>query len=78
MPYDRNMDECLFSKPSENESERLTVSVYSYNKGQKKLQITRENKDSQGKFKFAKLGRMTKKEIETLLPLIQEAINHMD
>ncbi len=78
MPYDRNMDECLFSKPSENESERLTVSVYSYNKGQKKLQIIRENKDSQGKFKFAKLGRMTKNEIETLLPLIQEAINHMD
>ena len=78
MPYDRNLDECLFSKPSENESERLTVSVYSYNKGTKKLQIIRENKDSQGKFKFAKLGRMTKKEIETLLPLIQEAINHMD
>jgi len=78
MPYDRNMDECLFSKPSENESERLTVSVYSYNKGTKKLQIIRENKDSQGNFKFAKLGRMTKKEIETLLPLIQEAINHME
>ncbi len=78
MPYDRNLDECLFSKPWENESERLTVSVYSYNKGSKKLQIIRENKDSQGKFKFAKLGRMTKNEIETLLPLIQEAINHMD
>jgi hypothetical protein len=78
MPYDRNLDECLLSKPWENELERLTVSVYSYNKGPKKLQITRENKDSQGNFKFAKLGRMTKKEIESLLPLIQEALNQMD
>ncbi len=78
MPYDSNLDECLFSKPWENESERLTVSVYSYNKGQKKLQIARENKDSQGNFKFAKLGRMAKKEIEALLPLIQEALKHMD
>ncbi len=78
MPYDRDLDECLLSKPWENELERLTVSVYSYNKGPKKLQITRENKDSQGKFKFAKLGRMTKKEIESLLPLIQEALNQVD
>ncbi len=78
MPYDRNLDECLFSKPWENELGRITVSVYSYNKGAKKLQITRENKDSQGNFKFAKLGRMTKKEIESLLPLIQEALNQMD
>ena len=43
MPYDSNLDECLFSKSWETESERLTASVYSYNKGQKKLQITREN-----------------------------------
>ncbi len=78
MPYDSNLDECLLSKPWENELERLTVSIYSYNKGPKKLQITRENKDSHGKFKFAKLGRMTKKEIESLLPLIQEALNQMD
>jgi hypothetical protein len=78
MPYDRNLDECLFSQSCETETERLTVSVYSYNKGQKKLQITRENKDSKGNFKFVKLGRMTKKEAESLLPLIQEVLNHMD
>jgi hypothetical protein len=78
MPYDRNLDECLFSKSWETESERLTVSAYSYNKGPKKLQITRENKDNKGDFKFAKLGRMTKIEIESLLPLIQEVLNHMD
>ncbi len=78
MPYDSNLDECLFTKSSETESGRLSVSVYSYNKGAKKLQFTRENKDATGEFRFAKLGRMTKQEIESLLPLIQEALNHLD
>jgi hypothetical protein len=78
MPYDRNLDECLFSKSWETELQRLTVSVYSYNKGSKKLQITRENKDSQGNFRFVKLGRMTKEEVESLLPLIEEALDHMN
>lgn len=78
MPYDSNLDESLFSKSWESESERLTVSVYSYNKGTKKLQISRENKDTQGNFRFAKVGRMTKEEIQSLLPLLQEALKHMD
>ncbi len=78
MPYDSNLDESLFSKSCESASGQLTVSVYSYNKGQKKLQISRENGDNQGNFRFAKLGRMTKEEVESLLPLIQEALNSMD
>jgi hypothetical protein len=77
MPYDSSLDEKIFSKSFENESERLTVSVYSYNKGQKKLQITRENKADDGEFRFAKLGRMNKEEVESILPLINEAIGHM-
>ena len=78
MPYDRNLDECLFSKYWEGEFQRLTVSIYSYNKGAKKLQITRENKDNQDNFKFAKLGRMTKEEAQAIIPLMQEAIDQMD
>ena len=78
MPYDTSLDESLFSKTWETDSQRLTVSVYSYNKGAKKLQITRENRDSQGEFRFAKLGRMSKEEVEAILPIIQEAIKHMD
>jgi len=58
--------------------QRLTISVYSYNKGPKKMQITREIKDSQGNFKFARLGRMNKEELESLLPFIQEALDYMD
>ncbi len=78
MPYDKELDECVFSKSWENDQEKLTASIYSYNKGTKKLQLTRENKNSQGELRFAKLGRLTKKEIEALLPLIQETCGHMD
>ncbi|MFC1666288.1 hypothetical protein ACFL0P_00260 [Candidatus Omnitrophota bacterium] len=78
MPYDSSLDESLFSKSWESEAGRLTVSVYSYNKGAKKLQITRENRNPEGELRFTKLGRMTKEEIQSLLPLIQEASNCMD
>lgn len=78
MPYDSNLDEKLFSKHIENDTDRLTVSIYSYNKGTKKLQISRERRDAQGELKFAKLGRMTKEETESVLPLIQQAIKEMD
>ena len=78
MPYDKELDECVFKKIWENENERLTASIYSYNKGTKKLQLTRENKNSQGELRFAKLGRLTKEEIEAFLPLIKEACTHMD
>ena len=78
MPYDHNLDERLFSKCWETDSQRLTVSVYSYNKGAKKLQITRENRDMEGNFRFAKLGRLAREEVASLLPLIQEALNFMD
>lgn len=77
MPYDASLDEVVFTKNWENDNGRIIVSIYSYNKGQKKLQIGRENKNAEDEFRFAKLGRMTKEEIEAVLPLIQEAVKHM-
>ena len=77
MPYNSEMDECTFSKSHETEDDRLNVGIYSYNKGMKKLQISRESRGAQGDFKFAKLGRVTKDELQALLPLLQEAVNHM-
>ena len=78
MPYDASLDECTFTKSRETELDRVTVSVYSYNKGTKKVQLSRNVRDSQGEFKFAKLGRLTKEEVEGILPLIQEALPLMD
>ncbi len=78
MPYDKALDECVFAKSWENDQEKLTASIYSYNKGTKKLQLTRENKNSKGELRFAKLGRLTKEEIDALLPLIKEVCTRMD
>ena len=78
MPYNQELDECLFNKGVENDSGRISVCVYSYNKGAKKLQISRENRDMEGNLRFAKLGRLTKEELTAILPLMQEAANHME
>ncbi|UCG35778.1 MAG: hypothetical protein JSW17_02990 [Candidatus Omnitrophota bacterium] len=78
MPYNQQLDECLFTKAWEGEATRLTVSVYSYNKGPKKLQIVRENKDTEGNFRFTRLGRISKEELEAILPLIKEAQGNLE
>jgi len=78
MPYDASLDECIFSKAYETDAEKLTVSIYSYNKGAKKLQINRERRTADGELRFTKLGRLNKDEAEAILPLVQEALKHMD
>jgi len=78
MPYNQQLDERVFSKSWESDNERLTVSVFSYNHGQKKLQISREAKDANGEYRFGKLGRLRKDELEAVLPLMQEALKSMD
>lgn len=77
MPYDAKLDECLYAKSLETETDRITVSVYSYNKGQKKLQISREARNADGELKFSKLGRLNKDEATGILPFIQEALTKM-
>lgn len=74
MPYDSSLDEQLFSKPFETETAKVMVSVYSYNNGPKKLQLTREFKDRNGNFTVAKLGRLSKEELQGILPIIDEAL----
>ena len=79
MPYDSSLDEKLFAKTWENDATKLTVGVYSYNGGAKKVQITRELKTDRATDRpgFTKLGRMTKEELEGVLPFLQEAIGQM-
>jgi predicted transcriptional regulator len=77
MPYDSSLDEEVFSKTFEKEGQKIVVSVHSYNKGPKKLQIIRQNLDAQGNVRFAKLGRLTKEEVQAILPYIQESLSQM-
>jgi len=78
MAFDKNLDKELFSESAKFEITRITVSVFSYNDGTPKLQISREilNTNS-GEYQFSKLGRLTKDEIKAILPLINKAIESM-
>jgi len=75
--FDSSLDEQLFSKALEGDGVKIVVSVHSYNNGAKKLQLVRETKDAEGNWRFGKLGRLTKSEVEGILPMINEAIGHM-
>ena len=77
MAFYPNLDKQLFSEIKEFETTRITVSVQQYNEGEKKLQISRENRNQDGEWSFAKLGRMFKDEAEAVLPLIKKALEHM-
>lgn len=77
MPYDPDLDKKVFYETKEFDSTRVAVGVFSYNNGEKKLQLSRENVDQVGEWRFAKLGRMTKEEVEAIVPLIQAALEHM-
>ncbi len=77
MAYDSSLDQKVFSKSLDTGNGKITVSVYSYNKGPNKLQISREIKGKDGNLTFAKLGRLSKEELEGILPIIQEALEAM-
>ena len=77
MAYDSSLDEQMFAKSWESHGSKLTVAVYSYNHGPKKVQISRELVSEEGKPGFAKLGRLTKEELSGILPLLQEAVGRL-
>lgn len=77
MAFDKNLDKEIFSETATFETSKIKVGVYSYNDGEKKLQISRENMNQDGEWSFSKLGRMFKDEVEAVAPLIQKALKHM-
>ena len=76
MPYDASLDKQVFSKSHEADGTKITVSIYSYNNGPKKLQLSRENQNAEGEWRFSKLGRMTKEEFQAIQPFLQEVLSH--
>ncbi len=77
MPYDKSLDAEIFKEMKELGDTRLTVGVFSYNGGEKKMQITRENKDSSEQWRFDKLGRITKPELKEIIPIMMKAVEKM-
>jgi hypothetical protein len=76
MAFDKNLDKELFSETVEFGRTKITVSVFSYNDGTPKLQLSRENQAGED-YAFAKLGRLTKEEAEKILPLMEKALTFM-
>lgn len=75
--FDKNLDKELFAESIDLEKCKITVAVFSYNNGTPKLQIGRENKNAAGELSFAKLGRMTKDEVEKVMPLMEKAKKYL-
>ncbi len=77
MPYDPSLDVALFKQVKEFDGTRVTVGIFQYNGGEKKLQISRENKNQADEWRFAKLGRLNREEAEEVIPLLSEALKQM-
>lgn len=75
--FDKSLDKELFSQSLELGKTKITVSVFSYNNGTPKLQLSRENKSADDQYTFAKLGRLTKEEVNAILPLMEKAKKHL-
>lgn len=78
MPYDQSLDVECFKEIKEFGETRITIGVFSYNGGEKKLQITRENHDATGQWRFTKLGRLSHKEIKEIIPIMIKAVEKME
>lgn len=77
MPYDKSLDVAVFKEIKDFTDTRITVGVFSYNNGEKKLQMSREDKIQGEDWQYVKLGRLTKAEAEGILPLINQALGKM-
>jgi len=77
MPYDQTLDLESFKETKEFGETRITIGVFSYNEGNKKMQLTRENMNANEEWRFTKLGRMTKAEAQEIIPIMLKAIESM-
>ena len=76
MPYEQAKDVSSFKEVVDFGTTRITVSVFSYDGAPKKLQVSRENQvDDQ--WSYTKLGRLSKDETQSVVPLIAKAVQVM-
>ena len=77
MPYEQSLDVVSFKEVKEFGDTRITIGIYSYNNGERKLQLSRENKNADEEWRFAKLGRLTKTEAREIIPVMMKAMENM-
>ena len=77
MPYEKSLDVETFKEVKDFGETRITVGVFSYNGGAKKLQLTRENRAQTDEWRFTKLGRLNKEEAQEIIPVMMKAVENM-
>ncbi len=74
MAFDPSLDKELFKTEKVFNGTKLVVSVMSYNEGRPKVQISRQNYDSESeRWQFARTGRFTAEECDALIEMLKEA-----
>ena len=76
MPYDATLDKEIKREEKDFGTTKIIVAVMSYNDGQPKVQISRQNRNDNG-WIFAKLGRLTKDEAEAVYSMLETALKHI-
>jgi hypothetical protein len=76
MGYNKKLDKVLFNEIIELSYGQLIISVHSYDGASPKLQISRKIIDSNS-INWTKLGRLTKHELEQVIPIMTKALEFM-
>ena len=77
--FDPELDKEIFRKEAVFDRSRIVVSIKSYNEGIPKVQLARDLKDQEtGEFKWGKLGRLSKEEIEAVIPMLEEVKDKLE
>ena len=76
--FDSSLDKSLFEREADFETTKIKVEIRSYNEGQPKIQLSRENLDPEsGNWKWSKLGRLRKEEAQKVQEFLEEAIKEL-
>jgi hypothetical protein len=84
MVYNRNLDETIWTKDvdisnpfNKGTKFKFVVSVMRYKDGQPKIDIKRLTYGAYKKGEYGKVGRISKYELDILLPMIEEAMEYL-
>ena len=78
MAFDISLDQEIAKKTLKFEGSNITVGVYSYNDGPKKIQLGRERVNAAGDTSFSKLGRLTKDEGLSVAGAIADLVKDLE
>ena len=67
--YDSSLDVEIKRQEFELEYSKIIVALCCYNNGERKIQISRMKKDGEN-WKFTKLGRLNKLELQEIIPAL--------